>query len=128
MRSRHSSLIERTNRSAYAFAFGARSGVRTTRTPASRHYWRLRLADDQVSVGDERCFVGQTRHARERRALRPAVTAGGAVAVHFDRAVAAAVRNPDPVVDGSGPSRLEIVMFRTSLPEPGRSPRYSNRV
>ena len=32
-RSRHSSLIDRTNRSVYAFAFGARTGVWTTRTP-----------------------------------------------------------------------------------------------
>src|SRR5262249_6675530 len=31
-RSRHSSLIDRTKRSAYAFAFGARTGVRTTDT------------------------------------------------------------------------------------------------
>lgn len=35
MRSRHCSLIDRPNRSAYAFAFGARSWVRTTRMPAS---------------------------------------------------------------------------------------------
>lgn len=31
----HSSLIDRTNRSMPAFAFGARRGVRTTRIPAS---------------------------------------------------------------------------------------------
>jgi hypothetical protein len=31
-RSRHSSLIERTSRSAYALQFGARNGVRMTRT------------------------------------------------------------------------------------------------
>jgi hypothetical protein len=34
MRLRHSSLIARTNRSAYALQLGARSGVRITRTPA----------------------------------------------------------------------------------------------
>jgi hypothetical protein len=33
-RSRHSSRIDRTNRSAWALAFGAWNGVRTTRTPA----------------------------------------------------------------------------------------------
>ena len=35
-RSRHSSLIDRTKRSVYAFALGARTGVKTTRIPASR--------------------------------------------------------------------------------------------
>jgi hypothetical protein len=33
-RSRHSSLIDRTNRSACAFALGARSGVNAMRVPA----------------------------------------------------------------------------------------------
>jgi hypothetical protein len=32
-RSKHSSLIDRTNRSAYSFQFGARGGERTIRTP-----------------------------------------------------------------------------------------------
>src|SRR5262245_25450849 len=39
-RSRHSSLIDRTNRSAYAFALGAWYGVRTIRIPASRRHSR----------------------------------------------------------------------------------------
>jgi hypothetical protein len=34
MRSRHSSLVERTNRSACALQFGARNGVGIIRTPA----------------------------------------------------------------------------------------------
>src|SRR5678815_4138796 len=34
MRSRHSSLIDRTNRSAYALQLGARNGVRMIRTPS----------------------------------------------------------------------------------------------
>src|SRR5919197_1230916 len=40
IRSRHSSLIDRTNRSAYAFAFGARYGVWTIRIPPSRRHSR----------------------------------------------------------------------------------------
>ncbi len=34
-RSRQSSLVDRTKRSAWAFAFGARSGISTTRMPTS---------------------------------------------------------------------------------------------
>ena len=52
-------LMERTKRSAWAFAFGARHGVCTTRTPASLSSRRNRRAPGRILV----------RHSPRRRRI-----------------------------------------------------------
>jgi hypothetical protein len=68
MWSRHSSLIDRTNRSAYALALGACGGVRTTRIPApsktsrtDADHCRSRSSDQQAMTAQPSVIRGRER-------------------------------------------------------------------
>ncbi len=79
MRARHSTLIDRTNRSAYGLQFGARGGQRTGAMPSLRkNAFEMRgelivTVHDQVSAGAQRPveFIGElARDLNQERTIR----------------------------------------------------------
>ena len=66
-RSRHSSLIDRTNRSACALQFGARNGVRMIRTPSCSRNSSTPTAPLPIAIADQYASVRQDAINRIRQ-------------------------------------------------------------